>query len=263
MKETKMTKEFTKDKLRTKVYSNRTAMGIAAAGDVVKKMTELFTTHAYVNIIFAAAPSQNEFLAALVESSIDWSRVRAFHMDEYIGLSDEAPQLFGNFLQSKIFGKLPFKAIYYLKSNINASQEECGRYAALLKEYPVDIVCMGIGENGHIAFNDPPVANFKDLQLVKMVELDQSCRQQQVNDGCFTIIDEVPKNAITLTIPALMAAKYIYCIVPGPTKSMAVYNTLNQGIIEQYPSTILRTHGNATLYLDELSSAKLSLRQEL
>jgi glucosamine-6-phosphate deaminase len=116
---------------------------------------------------------------------------------------------------------------------------------------------MGIGENGHIAFNDPPVADFNDAQLVKIVELDQACRQQQVNDDCFATIDAVPTNAITLTIPALMAAKYIYCMVPGPTKAEAVFNTLNQDIIEQYPSTILRRHDEAILYLDAFSSGKV------
>ncbi len=109
---------------------------------------------------------------------------------------------------------------------------------------------MGIGENGHIAFNDPPVADFNDKQLVKVVELDEACRQQQVNDGCFAAINKVPLHAVTLTIPALMAAAYIYCMVPGPTKATAVFNTFNKDIIEQYPSTILRTHTNAVLYLD-------------
>lgn len=250
-------KEFKVDTLQVKVYADRAAMGEAAAIAVIDKITALFTTQAYVNIIFAAAPSQNEFLAALVKSSLDWTRVRAFHMDEYIGLSDQAPQRFGNFLQEKIFGKLPFAGIHFLNGNTTVAEQECNRYTTLLKEYPVDIVCMGIGENGHIAFNDPPVADFKDGYLVKVVELDQPCRQQQVNDGCFATIDDVPNNAITLTIPALMAARYIYCMVPGPTKAQAVFNTLNKDIVEQYPSTVLRRHDNAILYLDELSSDML------
>lgn len=252
-----MIKEFKTDKLQTKIYSDRAAMGEAAASEVISKINELLVSRDFVNIIFAAAPSQNEFLAALANSSLNWSRVRAFHMDEYIGLSAGASQGFGNFLKEKIFEKLPFAVIHYLNGNATAPEDECKNYAALLQEYPVDIVCMGIGENGHIAFNDPPVADFNDKQLVKIVELDQACRQQQVNDGCFASIDEVPTNAITLTIPALMAARYIYCMVPGPTKAEAVFNTLNQGIIEQYPSTILRRHDEAILYLDELSFGKL------
>jgi glucosamine-6-phosphate deaminase len=252
-----MIKEFKIDKLQIKIYTDRAVMGEVAASDVIEKINELMVSQDFVNIIFAAAPSQNEFLAALIKSALDWSRVRAFHMDEYIGLSDDAPQGFGNFLKEKIFGKLPFAAIHYLNGNAENPAEECNRYAALLQKYPVDIVCMGIGENGHIAFNDPPVADFNDAQLVKIVELDQACRQQQVNDDCFATIDAVPTNAITLTIPALMAAKYIYCMVPGPTKAEAVFNTLNQDIIEQYPSTILRRHDEAILYLDAFSSGKV------
>lgn len=246
-----------KNKLPVKVYADRTAMGEAAASEVMNKINELLTKQDFVNIIFAAAPSQNEFLAALTKSAVDWSRIRAFHMDEYIGLSKDAPQAFANFLKEKILGKLPFTATYYLNGNTITPEEECKRYAGLLKEYPVDIVCMGIGENGHIAFNDPPVANFEEEQLVKIVGLDAACRQQQVNDGCFTTINQVPQKAITLTIPALMAARYIYCMVPGATKAQAVFNTLNQQIVTQYPSTILRRHDNAILYLDKLSSGKL------
>ena len=252
-----MTTAFKKNKLPAKVYADRTAMGEAAASDVMNKINELLTKQDFINIIFAAAPSQNEFLSALIKSSVEWSRVRAFHMDEYIGLSDDAPQGFGNFLKEKIFGKLPFAAIHYINGNTIASEAACKRYADLLNQFPVDIVCMGIGENGHIAFNDPPVADFNDGQLVKVVELDHACRQQQVNDGCFKTIDEVPKNAITLTIPALMAARYVYCMVPGPTKVEAVFNTLHQDIVEQYPSSILRTHEHAILYLDALSSGNL------
>lgn len=252
-----METEFKTNKLAIKIYADRAAMGEAAASDVMNKIKELLQNKDFVNIIFAAAPSQNEFLAALAKSSLDWRRVRAFHMDEYIGLNKNAPQLFGNFLKERIFGKLPFSVIHYLNGITAAAEEECKKYAALLKEYPVDIVCIGIGENGHIAFNDPPVADFKDTKMVKIAELDEACRQQQINDGCFATINDVPKSAITLTIPALMAAKYIYCMVPGVTKAEAVYNTLNKYITEQYPSTILRTHDEAILYLDTLSSSKL------
>ena len=245
-------------KLQVKIYNTRTEMGIAAAADVIERINQLLAKRSFVNIIFAAAPSQNEFLAALTESTVAWNRVRAFHMDEYIGLDDKAPQCFGNFLYQHIFSKLPFSAFHYINGNGADGAEECKRYAALLKKYPVDIVCMGIGENGHLAFNDPPVADFKDEQQVKVVELEEACRQQQVNDKCFGEISEVPVTAITLTIPALMSAKYIYCMVPSPSKATAVYNTFNQDIIEQYPSTILRTHPKAVLYLDEQSSSKLN-----
>jgi glucosamine-6-phosphate deaminase len=252
-----MTREFKTGKLQVKIATDRAAMGETAASEVIAKINALLANQPFVNIIFAAAPSQNEFLAALTKASLDWSRIRAFHMDEYIGLNETAPQRFGNFLKEKIFGKLPFAAIYYLNGNAAAPVEECKRYADLLLEYPVDIVCMGIGENGHIAFNDPPVADFNDPELVKIVELDRLCRQQQVNDGCFATLNEVPVNAVTLTIPALMTAPFIYCMVPGATKAAAVFNTLNQDIVERYPSTVLRRHDNAVLYLDGVSSGML------
>ena len=255
--------EFQKDKLAIRIYSNRQKMGAAAARDVVHRIYSLLETQTYVNIIFAAAPSQNEFLAGLRESSLDWNRVRAFHMDEYIGLADDAPQRFGNFLKHAIFSRLPFNELFYLDGNAIDEAAECRRYTALLKEYPVDIVCMGIGENGHIAFNDPPVADFNDSQWVKVVELEEACRQQQVNDKCFDTIDDVPTKALTLTVPALMAAKYLYCMVPAATKADAVFNTINEPVNEAVPASIIRTHPHATLYLDELSSAHLSIKEKV
>lgn len=253
-----MIKEFKKDNLLVKVYESRAAMGEAAADMLIKKINELLDSQDSINMIFAAAPSQNEFLAALRLAPIDWSRVNAFHMDEYVGLSDDAPQRFGNFLKEALFDKVSFKSVNYLNGNNTDLKGECQRYSDLLRKYPTDIVCMGIGENGHLAFNDPPVADFNDTELVKPVELDQTCRQQQVNDGCFNSLNVVPTHALTLTIPTLMAGKFIYCVVPGKTKAEAVYNTINQDIIEQYPSTILRKHPNAILFIDELSSSMLN-----
>lgn len=255
-----MQKEFRQDNLLVKTYSDRTQMGAAAANDVISKINELLSTQDFVNIIFAAAPSQNEFLAALSVAQLPWNRIRALHMDEYIGLPADAPQRFGNFLHDSIFSKLPFAEVHYIDGNAD-EQTSCESYALLLKKYPADIVCMGIGENGHIAFNDPPVANFNDAAMVKVVELELPCRQQQVNDGCFTAINDVPLKAITLTIPALMSAAFVFCMVPGPTKATAVYNTLHQNIMEQYPSTILRTHARSVLYIDELSGALLEIQQ--
>jgi len=247
---------FVIDNLSVRVYPDRSAMGSEAAQMVGDKIIALLTGQDCVNIIFAAAPSQNEFLAALVQNtSVDWTKVNAFHMDEYIGLPENARQTFASFLDEKIFGRLPFKTINYLNSNAADVRDECERYAALLRNYPPDIVCMGIGENGHLAFNDPPVADFNDREQVKIVELDTECRQQQVNDDCFSRIDDVPTHAITLTIPALMAGRYLYCMVPGIKKAKAVFNTMNEGIVEAYPSTILRQHTNAILFLDQESSA--------
>lgn len=244
--------------LNIRIYETRQQMGLAAAEIAGQKITELLGSQAFVNIIFAAAPSQNEFLEALVQSkAIDWCRINAFHMDEYIGLPAGDKRAFASFLNGKIFSRLPFSSVNYINGNAVDIQQECDRYAKLLAKNPPDIVCMGIGENGHIAFNDPPVADFKDPSTVKIVELDTQCRQQQVNDKCFDAFDDVPAHAITLTVPALTSGKYIYCMVPGEKKASAVFNTLNGEISERCPASILREHEHAVLFLDKDSAAFL------
>ena len=251
-------KTFKKDKLTVEIYENRTLMGEAAARDIKAKIAELLAQKQEINMIFAAAPSQNDVLKSLVEDEeIEWNRVNAYHMDEYIGLDKEAPQGFGNFLREHIFGLVPFKSVHYIDITTANPETEAERYGKLLQENPTDIVIMGIGENGHIAFNDPPVADFKDKKWVKPVKLDELCRQQQVNDGCFASLDKVPTHAMTLTVPTLVKAPYLFCIVPAPTKAKAVYETLNGSIDEHCPASILRTHDNAILYLDNESSKLL------
>ena len=251
--------QFTADHLHVNVYANRDEMGMAAAKDAAAQIQALLNTKEFINIIFAAAPSQNEMLFHLAANDeIDWSRLNAFHMDEYVGLHSTAPQRFGHFLDQAIFGKLPFHEVHYINGNASNPEEECSRYAALLEAHPVDMVCMGIGENTHIAFNDPHVADFNDASMVKLVALDEVSRMQQVHDGCFASIEEVPRMAITLTVPALMRAASIFCVVPGINKAMAVGHTINADISALYPSTALRLHENARLYLDEKSASMLT-----
>lgn len=250
--------EFFSGKLMVAVFENRLQMGAQAAKDVAKKIKELINEKEFINIIFAAAPSQAEFLFYLaMEKDINWSRVNGFHMDEYIGLAKGAPQRFAQFLNKNIFGKVSFHEVYYIDGNKADLDNECLRYGSLLKQYPADIVCMGIGENTHIAFNDPHTADFNDPVLVKIVTLDEASRQQQVNDRCFETLEMVPATAITLTVPALLQAKFIYCIVPGSKKAMAVYHTINEEVSEHFPSTSLKKHNNAMLYLDKESAEKL------
>jgi glucosamine-6-phosphate deaminase len=240
----------TVEKLKVEVYRDRAAMGAAAGSDAAARLKALLAAKKNVRMIFAAAPSQNETLATLAATpGIDWSRVTAFHMDEYIGLAADAPQRFGRYLRDNIWAKVRPGVVHFIDST-NAIDAECRRYTALLKDGPIDIVCLGIGENGHIAFNDPPVADFKDPQLIKPVGLDESCRRQQVNDGCFPSFDAVPTHAVTLTIPALMSGAHLFCSVPGPSKRAAVTRTLNGPISTECPSTILRTHADCTLYVD-------------
>lgn len=191
-------RRFKADKLTVKIMSNRTEMGEVAVSDIVAVIKEALSKKAEINMIFAAEPSQNDVLKALVESDVEWNRVNAFHMDEYIGLDKSAPQGFGNFLVNHIFGKVPFKSVNLIDCSAVNPEAECERYEKLLAENPVDIIVLGIGENGHIAFNDPWVADFKDTKKVKTVLLDEVCRQQQVNDGCFASIDLVPNSAINV-----------------------------------------------------------------
>lgn len=246
------------DNLTVKKYTTREEMGAAAARDIRNAIRTLLEKKAEINVIFAAAPSQNEVLRALVESDVDWSRVNAYHMDEYIHLPPDAPQCFGNFLTWKIFGKVPFKSVNLIDSTAPDAQAECDRYEAILRANPADIIILGIGENGHIAFNDPWVANFKDDRLVRIVALDDVCRQQQVNDGCFATLEEVPKIAMTLTCPVFIRAPQLFCIVPALAKANAVKRTLEGAVSEECPATVLRSHGNAVLYLDADSASKLS-----
>ena len=242
------------------IHDTRAEMGAAAAADIAAAISDVLSRKERCRMIFAAAPSQNEVLAALVSGkSIDFSRIDAFHMDEYVGLSPDAPQCFGNFLRNALFEKAPFGSVSYIDCAAQDLQAECARYAALLAEAPIDIVVMGIGENGHIAFNDPPVADFGDSKTVKPVALDEICRKQQVNDGCFATIDDVPKTAITLTVPTLFAGDALFCIVPAKTKANAVRDTLTGKIGEWCPATVLRRHANAALYLDGDSSALLEV----
>ncbi len=243
-------KELKKDKLSVEIYENRTAMGIAAADDIAECMERLLAEKETINMVFAAAPSQNDVLESLLKKPLDWSRVNAFHMDEYVGLSKEHPQSFGNYLNEHVFNKAPFKNVYYVA--------DYGLdYEKILEENHIDIVCLGIGENGQIAFNDPGVADFNDSVRIKKAKLDDVCRMQQVHDGCFPTFDDVPEYAYTLTVPQMVSADYMFCVVPATTKAQAVYNTVTLEITDMCPATILRRHDNATMYCDADSGSKL------
>lgn len=255
-----MKRTLTMQQFRIKIYDTRAEMGCDAADDIAEAIRGVLARKEACNMIFAAAPSQNEMLAALAaQPDIEWERVNAFHMDEYIGLAPDAPQGFANFLRDAIFDKVPFRSVNCLDgaAATEDTAAECARYSALLCREPVDITCMGIGENGHIAFNDPPVADFDDPELVKPVALDEICRNQQVHDGCFASLEQVPTHALTLTVPALMHAAQVFCVVPAATKARAVRDTMLGEITTACPASILRRHKAATLYLDQDSAGLL------
>lgn len=247
--------EFKVDKLNVIVFENRADMGVAAYELYKKFMLQTLKEKATARAIFAAAHSQSDFLGAMAaDKAFDFGKVEAFHMDEYLGLNSEAPQNFGNFLKKYIFSKQTFRNVHYLKSDTADAAAECSRYEALLRQAPVDIVSLGIGENGHIAFNDPHEADFNDSRWVRVASLDTVCRQQQVNDGEFANLPDVPERALTLTIPALMACKFAVAIVPNERKADAVNLTVIGPITESCPASILRTHENAYLFLDKDSA---------
>lgn len=244
------------DKLNTFIYDTRPEMGRAAAKAAAAAIRQVLAEKETANVVFAAAPSQNEMLAALAEENVEFSRVNAFHMDEYLGLRPDDPRAFASYLREHIWSKAPFRSVNSIPAFLPA-EKACAAYTALLTQYPVDAVCMGIGENGHIAFNDPPVADFHDPCMVKSVELDPICRMQQVHDGCFPTLADVPTHALTMTVPALTAARYLICTVPGTTKADAVHRMLYGTIDSACPATILRRHAHAELFLDAESAAGL------
>lgn len=251
-------KQIKVEKLDIHVFDTRQEMGQTAARDAAARIKRFIAAKGEATVIFAAAPSQNEMLAALKEAKVDWTKVRALHMDEYIGLPADHPAGFGNFLRRAIFDHLPFKEVYYLYDNTVDPEVVCQRYSTLIEQYPPDLVLLGVGENGHLAFNDPAVADFNDPLKVKIVELDNICRTQQVNDGCFATLDDVPKRAITITMSAIMHVKETVCVVPGKLKTRAIDSMLNGEITTDCPASILRQHDNSVLYLD-MDSASLAL----
>ena len=246
-----MFKHFKVDNLDVYVYGSRAEMGRAAYELYRDKVNGRLLSPGFVRAIFAAAHSQDEFLDELcADRTIDFARMDAFHMDEYFGLGVDAPQNFGNFLQEHIWRHQPFHSVNRLRSDAEDLDQEARRYEALVKAARIDITSLGIGENGHIAFNDPHEADFADPRWVRTTSLDVVCRQQQVNDGEFPALDDVPQRAFTLTIPALMSSRSLVCIVPGVRKAWAVRETLEGPVSPRCPASIMRTHPDATLFLD-------------
>ena len=246
------------DHLPVSIYSDNSTMGRAAALDAREQIVQAISERGESSIILATGNSQLSFLHTLRElDGIGWTKVRIYHMDEYLGLSPTHPASFPLFLQEHFIRYVNPGAFHPVPNSPEDVEQACRDYERLLREHPADLVAMGWGENGHIAFNDPPYALFNDPQWVKVVELAEASRRQQVGEGHFGSLSEVPTHAITLTIPALLAPKRILCIVPEARKAEAVRACLNEAVSEEYPGSILRTLKNACLYLDSESSANL------
>lgn len=246
------------EKLPVAIYESNKAMGQAAALDAREIINKAIAQKDEANVILATGNSQLTFLETLRSlEGIDWSKVNVFHMDEYIGIDPNHPASFPLFLHNHFLDYVDVKAFYPVPNNPDNIEQACKDYESLLKEHPADMVAMGFGENGHIAFNDPPYAKFDDPAWVKVIELAEASRRQQVGEGHFKSLDEVPRQAITLTIPALLAPKAILCIVPEARKAEAVRACLTEPVSEERPGSILRQVDHAKLYLDQDSAAKL------
>ena len=246
------------EKLPVRVYEDEEAMGRAAAADAADIVRRALAERGEAVLILATGNSQLAFLRALREApGIDWRKVRVFHLDEYVGIDPNHRASFPRFLRQHFLEHVEVAAFYPISGDQDSVEETCRAYEALLREHPADLVALGWGENGHLAFNDPPFADFDDPQWVKVVELDDVSRRQQVGEGHFGSLEEVPKEAITLTIPALLAAKHVLCIVPEARKAEAVRVCLLEPVSEDRPGSILRRQDHATLYLDPLSAAHL------
>lgn len=254
---------LTAGRLAVEIHADRPALGRTAALATAAYLHDVIASRGEARVIFACAPSQDEFLTSLVEVSrntstyVDWSRVTAFHMDDYVGLDGQHPQSFRQYLQKHFLSRVKVGQFHPLPAEEPDAAAVCRRYSALLSEKPIDLIGMGIGENGHIAFNDPPVADFQDPLLVKVVELDLACREQQVNDGCFPTLADVPRHAFTLTISIFRRARRLSIHVPGPRKAAAVQATVEGPIATACPASILRLHADATLYIDAAAAGLL------
>jgi glucosamine-6-phosphate deaminase len=244
--------------LRTSVYPTNEDLGMAAAEEAMGVLERAIHQKGEANVILATGNSQLTFLKAVRTAPVEWPKVNIFHMDEYIDLDPAHPASFSLFLKQHILDYIQAKAFFPVSSSaLQNADEVCNYYEEVLRSHPADLCVLGIGENGHLAFNDPPFADFQDSRWVKIVKLDDASRRQQVGERHFKTIDEVPTHAITLTIPALLAARHILALVPEGRKSAAVHRSLTGPISEECPGSILRQTSQAHLYLDRDSAQKI------
>lgn len=249
---------FRADALEVRVQATHDALAAAAAAAAARHLREALERRGHARAILASATSQVRFLAALTAApGIDWPRVTLFHMDEYLGIDASHPASFRRFLREHVAARVPVQAFHYLAGDAPEPLKEIARYTALLDAAPIDLCCLGIGENGHLAFNDPPVADFSDPHAVKLVQLDEACRRQQVGEGCFPTLDAVPRYAYTLTIPALCRAAQVVGVVPEARKAPAVRDALRGPVATTCPASCLRRQPHAVLFLDADSASLL------
>jgi len=258
MHSTKPVRSFKADSLNVRIYESGAALGRAAADFVAGALGSAIRRHGSANLVLATGASQFAFLDAFKrDPSVEWPKVTVFHLDEYLGMSERHPASFRKYLRERILDEVRPASVHFLLGDAPDAEAETARYEALLKAHPVHVACIGIGENGHIAFNDPAVADFDDPRLVKVVHLDEACRRQQLGEGWFRTLGDVPTRALSLTIPAIMGCGVISCAVPDRRKAEAVRNALLGPVHAACPASVLRRHPDATLFLDPESAGLL------
>ena len=249
---------FQVDALSVRVHDRAAGLAAEAAQWAREHLAQTLQRQGRAAVILASANSQIQFLEALVvPGEVAWEKVTLFHMDEYLGIRPDHPASFRRFLRERVEQRVGPRAFHYLAGDALQPLDECERYASLLRAQPIDLCCLGIGENGHIAFNDPPVADFDDPRWVKIVRLDEKCRRQQVGEGHFPSLAAVPQYACTLTVPALCSARKMLCIVPENRKAEAVRAALHDPVGPSCPASVLRRQSHCTLFLDEESAHRL------
>ena len=241
-----------------KFYVGKTKeiMGLGSAKQAAKIINDAIARQGYARILLSTGASQFPFFEEFIKQDIDWERVEAFHLDEYVGISEEHPASFKRYLIDRFASRVPLKE-FHLINGLTPPEETIAELTALIKEKPIDLGLIGIGENGHIAFNDPP-ADFNDKASYKVVTLDDRCLMQQVGEGWFKAKEEAYKQAISMTCPEIMRCKAIISVVPYPVKAEAVYKTLTEELTPYVPATLLKTHPDFTLWCDSDSASMLS-----
>ena len=249
---------FQVDALAVRVYPSQPDLARDVAQIAQQHLQEVLAEKSSAAVILATGNSQIKFLEQLIAlGGVDWSRLTLFHMDEYLGIGADHTASFRRYMRERVEQRVKPKVFHYLQGDAALPLDECKRYSELLSAQPIDLCCLGIGENGHLAFNDPPVANFNDPHSVKLVQLDRACRQQQVSEGHFPSVDTMPQYAFTLTIPALCSAARMLCIAPEKRKAVPVRDALRGPISTACPASILRRQSHATLFLDNDSASLL------
>ena len=257
-----MKKRSNFDEMQVKIFETKAALGHAAANDAAKIIQEAIAERDVAHLIAATGASQFEFLDALVVQDVDWSKVVFFHLDEYLGLPEAHRASFRRYLKERIVNRVHPRAFHFINGEAANADEECRRVGKLIAQQSIDAAFVGIGENGHLAFNDPP-AEFATDDPYIVVDLNEACRQQQVGEGWFATLNEVPRRAISMSIKQILKARNILCIVPDQRKAEAVRNCFELDVSPMHPASILQTHESVTLYLDRESSSLVTFQPNL